>query len=32
MVTHDIELAKRVPRLVEVYDGVLYENGQKVEA
>jgi len=32
MVTHDIELAKRMPRLVEVYDGVLYENGQKVAA
>ncbi len=29
MVTHDTELAKRVPRLVGVYDGVLYENGQR---
>jgi putative ABC transport system ATP-binding protein len=26
MVTHDVELAKRMPRLIEVYDGVLYEN------
>ena len=32
MVTHDIELAKRIPRLVEVHDGILYENGSKVEA
>ncbi len=30
MVTHDVELAKRIPRLVEVFDGVLYENGQRV--
>ena len=29
MVTHDVELAKRMPRLVEVADGVLYE-GQPV--
>ena len=29
MVTHDVELAKRMPRLVEVFDGVLYENGQR---
>ncbi len=27
MVTHDVELAKRVPRLIEVYDGVIHENG-----
>jgi len=26
MVTHDVDLAKRMPRLVEVHDGVLYEN------
>ena len=26
MVTHDKDLAKRIPRLVEVFDGVLYEN------
>jgi putative ABC transport system ATP-binding protein len=32
MVTHDTELAKRMPRLVEVRDGVIHENGQKVEA
>jgi len=25
MVTHDVELAKRIPRLIEVRDGVLYE-------
>src|SRR5574341_1790452 len=30
MVTHDVELAKRIPRLVEVYDGVLYENGERM--
>jgi putative ABC transport system ATP-binding protein len=29
MVTHDVELARRMPRLVEVYDGVLYENGAR---
>ena len=30
MVTHDVELAKRMPRLVEVYDGELFEqNGKK---
>jgi len=29
MVTHDVELARRMPRLVEVADGVLYE-GQRV--
>mgnify|MGYP001604586402 FL=1 len=29
MVTHDVELAKRMPRLAEVFDGVLYENGQR---
>ena len=27
VVTHDVELAKRIPRLIEVHDGVLYENG-----
>ncbi len=30
MVTHDVELAKRMPRLVEVLDGVLYENGNQI--
>jgi putative ABC transport system ATP-binding protein len=25
MVTHDVELARRIPRLVEVHDGVLHE-------
>ncbi len=25
MVTHDVELARRIPRLVEVYDGELFE-------
>jgi hypothetical protein len=25
MVTHDVELARRMPRLIEVHDGVLYE-------
>jgi putative ABC transport system ATP-binding protein len=29
MVTHDVELARRMPRLVEVHDGVLYENGAR---
>jgi putative ABC transport system ATP-binding protein len=29
MVTHDVELARRMPRLVEVADGVLYE-GQPI--
>jgi putative ABC transport system ATP-binding protein len=29
MVTHDVELARRMPRLVEVADGVLYE-GQSI--
>lgn len=29
MVTHDVDLAKRMPRLVEVYDGVLYDGGRK---
>jgi putative ABC transport system ATP-binding protein len=28
MVTHDVELARRMPRLVEVHDGVLYEGGR----
>ncbi len=31
MVTHDVELARRIPRLVEVYDGVLYEQGEKIK-
>jgi putative ABC transport system ATP-binding protein len=31
MVTHDRDLAQRMPRLVEVLDGVLYENGNRVE-
>jgi putative ABC transport system ATP-binding protein len=31
MVTHDVELAKRIPRLVEVADGVLYEQGEKMK-
>jgi putative ABC transport system ATP-binding protein len=26
MVTHDNDLAKRMPRLVQVYDGVLFEH------
>ncbi len=30
MVTHDKELAKRIPRVIEVLDGVLYENGVHV--
>jgi len=30
MVTHDKDLAKRMPRLVEVFDGVLYEQGEGV--
>jgi len=32
MVTHDRDLAKRMPRLVEVLDGVLHENGSVVQA
>jgi putative ABC transport system ATP-binding protein len=32
MVTHDVELARRMPRLVEVYDGVLYEQNGKTGA
>ncbi len=28
MVTHDKELAGRIPRIIEVYDGVLYEDGK----
>jgi putative ABC transport system ATP-binding protein len=28
MVTHDVELAKRMPRVIEVHDGILYENGE----
>ena len=31
MVTHDVELARRIARLVEVYDGVLYEQGEKIK-
>src|SRR5258708_25677675 len=27
MVTHDVELAHRIPRLIEVRDGILYEAG-----
>src|SRR5579859_42615 len=27
MVTHDVELARRIPRLIEVHDGILYEEG-----
>jgi len=30
MVTHDVDLAKRIPRVIEVYDGILYENGQVI--
>ena len=30
MVTHDVELASRMPRLIEVADGVLYEHGESV--
>jgi putative ABC transport system ATP-binding protein len=29
MVTHDVELARRMPRLVEVYDGELFEQNGK---
>jgi len=31
MVTHDVELAQRMPRLIEVHDGILYEQGQVVQ-
>jgi putative ABC transport system ATP-binding protein len=31
MVTHDVELARRMPRLVEVYDGELFEQNGKGE-
>ncbi len=31
MVTHDVELAKRMPRLIEVYDGELTEKNGKVQ-
>ncbi len=31
MVTHDVELAKRIPRVIEVYDGVLYESGEVIK-
>ena len=31
MVTHDVELARRIPRLVEVYDGELFEENGKRE-
>ena len=30
MVTHDVDLARRIPRLIEVHDGVLYEQGEVV--
>jgi len=30
MVTHDNDLAKRMPRLVHVHDGVLYEAGETI--
>ena len=30
MVTHDVELAKRMPRVIEVHDGILYEKGQVI--
>jgi putative ABC transport system ATP-binding protein len=30
MVTHDVELARRMPRVIEVHDGILYENGQVI--
>ncbi len=30
MVTHDNDLAKRMPRLVHVHDGVLYEQGDTI--
>jgi putative ABC transport system ATP-binding protein len=32
MVTHDNDLAKRMPRLVHVHDGVLYEQGEAIPA
>ena len=32
MVTHDVELAHRMPRLIEVRDGVLYEQGESIPA
>jgi putative ABC transport system ATP-binding protein len=28
MVTHDVELARRMPRLIEVHDGILHEQGE----
>ena len=31
MVTHDVELARRMPRLVEVYDGELFEQNGRTE-
>ncbi|MBM4422309.1 MAG: ABC transporter ATP-binding protein [Chloroflexi bacterium] len=31
MVTHDVELAKRIPRVIEVYDGILYEGGEVLQ-
>jgi len=31
MVTHDKDLARRIPRLIEVLDGVLHENGKVIE-
>ena len=32
MVTHDVDLARRMPRLIEVHDGVLYEQGEPIPA
>jgi putative ABC transport system ATP-binding protein len=32
MVTHDNDLARRMPRLVQVFDGELYENGASLAA
>lgn len=32
MVTHDVGLAKRIPRVVEVLDGRLYENGRPLDS
>lgn len=31
MVTHDVELAKRIPRVIEVHDGILYEDGNVIQ-
>ena len=32
MVTHDKDLATRIPRVIDVRDGVLYEQGEKIAA